>query len=183
MSPASRQYKEIEIEVRIRISLLEQWEKTGELPGRVCKFPSDARSHFCLHAAHCFTGWEPPTLAAVVADETVIAAVATVAEAKRARADIGRDDKAWEAKQKAAQEVLERADMPVGVTRVGPYQLTRTHTRRAATFEWGKAELAGVFVPDDYPEFFRAGASYSTFKAERIAGETDDYGDDIPWDD
>lgn len=181
MSPASTQYREIEAEVRERIDRLQRWEKNGELPGRVCVYPSDARQHFCMHAAHCFDGWEPPTLEEITADETVMAAVETLAQAKQARQDLGRNDKAWEAKQKEAQAVLEHAGLPTGDSRVGSFKVTRTDVQRAETFDWKKAELAGRFEPGLLAEFFKSGASYSTYKVARIHGEAEDYGDDIPW--
>jgi len=34
--------------------------KTGTLPERVCEKPSDARSHLCPFAEHCFSDWAAP---------------------------------------------------------------------------------------------------------------------------
>jgi hypothetical protein len=134
-----------------------------------------------LHAAHCFDGWTPPPLTEIAADEKLVAAAATIAKCKEARAMIGRSDKEFEAEQKEAQAVLEAADLPIGEMRIGPWKVRRTHTQRKATFAWEKAETAGLFEPGLYGDFFKPGASFSTFKVEPDAAYSDidaeEYGD------
>lgn len=179
--PSSRLYQELVEEMHARIAEVVAWRDSGEVPGRVCSKPGDARGHFCLYAEHCFEGWTAPPLEELAADETLVAAVAEFAEVKRLEQQIGGDVKALEKRRKDAQAVIEAADLPAGDVQIGGYKVTRTPVARKATFDWDKAEAAGRFAPDAFPEFFKPGASYSTFKAEKVAAE--DWGDEAPWTD
>lgn len=182
LDPRSRQYAALVDEMKERVETLALWHDTGVLPDRVCGKPNEAIGHFCQHAAHCFDGWEPPELDVVECDETLAATLADFDRAKRARADLAKQEKQLKAEQDAAQEILEGLDLPVGTVRLGPFQVTRTFTQRKPTFQWEKAEMAGVFEPGLYDDFFKPGSSYSTFKTERVDPSGDEFGE-VPWED
>lgn len=180
VSPASARYTELVEEMAQRVDQVLRWSSDGTLPDRVCGKPSEAVGRFCLHADYCFAGWEPPPLEQVAASPELVAAVETFAQMKRARSETTAVDKDLERRQKEAQAIIEAAELPVGVeVQVGSFKVRRTAVARKPTFEWEKAELAGVFEPGLYGQFFREGASYSTFRADRVdPSDADlDYGD------
>jgi hypothetical protein len=183
LMPQSRQYRELVEEMRERIAQIKAWDETGNLPPRVCGKAADARSHFCLHAGHCFEGWEPPPVEAFAADEGLVAAAEAFDEAKRGLAAIAGTVKELEQRKKDAQAILDAAGLPVKrPVRVGSFVVTRTAVQRKPTFDWERAEMAGRFSPDVFAEFFKAGASYSMFATERVAADEDDgFGEDAPW--
>lgn len=184
LSPRSTAYKDLRTEMRERIGDLDNWAETSTLPGRVCGRPSDARSHFCLFADHCFEGWQPTEPDEIEADETVVDALVRFDRAKKARAAVAREDKALKVEQDAAQEILAGLELPAGTVRLGPYEVTRTFVQRKPTFQADRAEMAGVFEPGLYSEFFRAGASYSTYRIDLVGDPIEeDYGSEAPWDD
>ena len=156
--PGTRLYEELREEMRERIAELERWRDDGEMPARVCSKPSEARGHFCMFAQHCFQDWEPPPLEEIAADGDLLEAVGRFVEVKRARAELASRDKALEIEQKEAQAVMDAAELPAGQqVIVGPFEVRRTQVERQPTFEWAKAESAGVFEPGLYGEFFKAG--------------------------
>lgn len=182
LKPGTATWRALEDEVRDRVEQIGRWKQDGTLPPRVCAKPSDARSHFCLHAGACFDGWEPPTPEEIEADETLVDMVEKFTVAKRIEGDARRALKVAEGDRKLLQAALEEVDLPAGAdVRVGPFLIRRTPVQRKPVFEWEKAEAAGVFEPGLYDGFFRSGASYSTFKAGRVDGSGDEYGDEAPW--
>ncbi len=182
VSQRSDAYKALVEEMRDRIAALQEWDATGDLPARVCAKPADARSHFCLHADHCFEGWERPQLEQVTASAELVEAVAEFAEASAGQQAADREARGFAARKREAQAVIEAAELPAGMAlQVGPFKLTRTSVQRKPTFEWEKAELAGVFEPGLYGDYFKPGASYSTFKTERVDHSGDEFGEDSPF--
>lgn len=183
VSTRSAAYQALVEEMRDRIAQLQAWDANGAMPERVCSKPADARSHFCLHAEHCFEGWERPALERVAADETLVQAAIDFHAAKTARADLARQDRVFEQQQKDAQAILEGAELPPKVAvQVGPMKVTRTSVHRRGVFDWQKAELAGVFEAGLYGDFFKPGAAYSTFKTERVDHSGDEFdGEDLPF--
>ncbi|HSX23182.1 MAG TPA: hypothetical protein VLE97_10465, partial [Gaiellaceae bacterium] len=179
----SRLYQELLAEMEDRIVQLAKWADEGTMPPRVCSKPSEARGHFCMHAAHCFEGWAEPPLEQIAADENLVDAVTEFDIVKRARAELARDDKALERRQKEVQALIEDAELPVGVkVQVGPFAVTRTFVQRKPVFQTEKAEAAGLFEPGLYDaEFWKPGKSYSTFKAERVDVSGDEFGAEAPW--
>lgn len=180
--PTSRLYTNLVEEMHVRIQTVIEWEHEGTIPARVCAKPSEARSHFCRHAEYCFTGWEAPPLEQIASSEELLTATATFEETKRARSELASQDKVLERTQKDAQAVMEAAGLPAKhPVQVGPYRVTRTAVQRQPTFDWSRAESAGVFEPGLYGEFFKPGASYSTFQAERVDHSGSEYGEEAPW--
>lgn len=180
--PSSRQYKDLRDEVYDRIEEVSAWVATDILPDRVCSKPSEAQSHFCTFAEHCFQGWEAPPLEVLAADADLIEAVSILEQAKRALSVLAKQSAAHEAAKKDAQKIIEAAELPAKrPVQIGPFKVTRTAVQRKATLDWEKAEMAGALEPGMLGAFFKDGASYSTFKAERIEGETEDFGDDAPF--
>ncbi len=179
----SRLYQELLAGMEERIGQLAKWADEGTVPARVCGKPSEARGHFCMHAAHCFEGWTEPPLEEITADETLVDAVVEFDVVKRARAELSREDRTLERKQKEVQALIEAAELPAGVkVQVGPFAVTRTFVQRKPTFQAEKAEAAGLFDPVLYDhEFWKPGAAYSTFKAERIDVSGGEFGDEAPW--
>lgn len=177
VAPGSRRYTDLMDEVDARLITLDAWRRDDTIPNRVCRKPSEARGRFCLHAEFCFQDWEPTPVEELAAAPDVVEAVQTFATVKAHRARLASEDRALETQQKEAQAVLEQAELPADVLVAG-YHVTRTDVQRKPTFQWENAEGAGVFNPDAYPEFFKAGAAYSTFKVEETAdAETPDYGE------
>jgi len=173
----SRQYRDLRDEVRERIEQVRAWDEDGLLPERVCSKPSEARGHFCVFAAHCFEGWQAPEPEAFAADETLVEAVREFDECKRAISARKPELDDLEKRKNAAQNIIEAAELPAKRTvRVGPFDVTRTAVQRKPTFDAEAAEMAGRFAPEAVLEFFKPGASYSTFKAERVPG-VEDFGE------
>lgn len=175
-------YRGLVDEMQARVAQVRAWAEEGTLPDRVCAKPSEARSHFCQHAAHCFEGWEPPPLPVIAADAALVLAAQEFDAVKRERAAGARLDREQEQRQKAAQAVLEAAELPAGMdVMVGGYKVTRTAVQRKPVFDWEKAEAAGVFEPGLYDGYFRPGSAYSTFKVALVGDAPgEDYGD-IPF--
>jgi len=184
LSPKSQAYRDLVAEMHERIELVRAWQDGGELPARVCSKPGDAIGHFCQHAEHCFAGWEPPPIEVLAADADLIEAVAEFTACKKERSTIGAQDKELERRQKEAQAVIETAELPAKVpVQVGPFVVVRTSVNRKPTLDWERAEMAGALEPGLLAEFFRPGASYSTYKAERVDLSGDEFGDEAPWTD
>lgn len=183
LDPRSRSYAELRDEMLYRKELVRGWLNDSErVPDRVCSKPSDAIGHFCQFAEHCFSGWEPPPVEELAADADLIEAVAEFAEAKRLRKQIAADDKAAKQRQDDAQAIIEAADLPAGRdVQVGPFKVRRTAVNRKPTLDWERAEMAGALEPGMLGEFFKPGASYSTYKAERVDMSGDEYGDEVPF--
>lgn len=185
VNPNTTAYKALVEEMLDRVAEVLAWRDTGELPVRVCAKPSEAKGRFCLHADHCFgEDWQPPPLEQVAADETTVLAVTEYDRLKRAETDARNTLKAAEDARKEQQAVLEALELPAGRdVQVGAFKVRRTFTERAPSFDWKKAELAGVFDPELFGEYMRPGAAYSTFRVERVDHAGDEYGDGIPWED
>lgn len=182
VNPKSAPYADLVDEMLARVDQVRAWQETGTLPARVCAKPTEARGRFCLHGEHCFDGWEPPELEEIAADETVVAAVAEYASLAAARREAEAVAKRLKDQQDDAKAALEAAELPAGVdVQIGPFKVRRTAVNRSASFEWKKAELAGMFNPDPVADFFKPGASYSTFKAERVDHSGDEYGEEAPF--
>lgn len=186
--PGTRQWDDLLGEARDRVQDVVDWHNNGDagrLPHRVCAKPSEARSHFCRHAEHCFEGWEPPPIEVLEADEDLIAAVTAFDRAKAARARIGGEDKQLEAEQKAAQAIIEKAEIPAGMdVQVGPYVVKRTAVQRKPSFQWEKAEAAGLFEPGMFDDsLWKQGASYSTYRTELVGDRPQEDFGDVPWTD
>lgn len=183
LSPKSEAYRSLVAEMHERIGEIDAWLEDGPLPQRVCSKPSESISHFCPFATHCFEGWTAPEPDELDCDETLADTLATFDRVKRERADLGKLERALKTEQDDAQKILEGLELPVGTVRLGPFEVTRTFTQRKDSFEWEKAEMAGVFEPGLYGDFFRAGSSYSTFKTVRVDDSGDEFGSEAPWSD
>lgn len=175
--PVSKQsgaYESLAEEMRGRIATLERWRDFGDTPDRVCRKPSEAIGRWCLHAEHCFDGWEPPDLPTLSSPE-VLEAAANVANLKLAE-QVGRKLLAAdEALRKEAEARLASLleGQPAKV-QVGPYAITRTDTRRQPTLDWRKAELAGVLNVEALAEYMKPGAAYTTWSIQRTEARDDD---------
>lgn len=180
VSPRSDKYQALVEEMQARLAELTEWDATGKLPDRVCRKPADARSHFCLHADHCFEGWEPPEPPDLDGEAAELAA-AWVDAKERERAGSLAAAEAAATRKELEQQLAELA--PVGVSQAGPFAVVRTHVARRPTFQWERAELAGVFSPEAYLGYFKAGSEYDTWKIERRTPEfldevlAEDWGD------
>lgn len=183
LDPRSKTYAELRDEVENRIALVAMHLRDPSIElARVCSKPSDAIGHFCQFAEHCFQLWEPPPLEVLADDVELTLALAEFAEAKRLRKQIAADDKVAKQRQDDAQAVIEAADLPSGRdVLVGPFKVRRTAVQRKPTLDWERAEMAGALEPGMLAEFFRPGASYSTYKAERVDMSGDEYGEEVPF--
>lgn len=182
LARSSQRYAALVDEMHERVAQVIRWQQSGELPGRVCAKPSEAIGRFCLHADHCFAGWEPPPLEEIAATPELIAAVRQFAEAKAEQSGREREARTFEQMKREAQDVLERAELPAATdVKVGAYRVRRTHTRRQPVFDWQKAELAGVFEPGLYGEYFKPGAVYDSFRVDQVEPSDFDYGEGVPF--
>jgi len=171
----SRVYKDLVDEMRERVAQVQAWAADPTLiPARVCGKPADAIGRFCLHAAHCFEGWEPPPLHLVDDAEADMLASRWYAlkEQERGAAKVTKD--LADERKKVEGELVER--VPVGQHQVGGWAVTRTHVQRSATVDLKKAEIAGYPV-ESLGEFLRDGAEYDTFKVARLDEAPEDFGE------
>ena len=178
LAKTSRAYRALVGEMRDRVAQVQAWAGDGAIPARVCARPSDSFAHFCLFADHCFQGWEPPELPELESEETrtLVAALYRLKQREHeARQEIG----VLASERKLVEQELEER-VPVGKHRVGPLEVHRSRVVRKPTFQWEKAEMAGVFQPDLYAEFFRAGAEYDVWRVDRNGDmplPAEDYGE------
>lgn len=178
-------YQALVDDMRDRVAQLETWRDTGELPARECRKPSDSIGLFCLHADHCFEGWEQPPPDAVLDGEAAIAVATQVAALKTSEREA---KEAYEARvdaRKEAEDDLAEYIGAGGTYLVGPWTVVRTDVHRRPTLDVRKAELAGVLNVDALAEFMKAGAEYSTWKVTRsefpAPGEAPDFGEEAPF--
>lgn len=171
----TRTYQELAGEVHRRIETLAVWRETGQLPGRVCRRPSDSIGHFCRISQWCFQGWEPPSLDEIDRPEIAEwasrwnAAKAQEREASSALRDL-------ETVRKEIEGELDDLGVPVGEWQAGPWQIRRTHVQRKPTLDARTVEAAIGEVP---AEWWRPGASYDRVDVRHVEGTTGevDYGD------
>lgn len=178
IAKTSASYRELVAEMRARIEQVQTWSEKGTLPDRVCRKPADARSHFCRFDEPCFADWEPPALEEIATTPEMLDAVEELRNVQQERSVISRRDKQLKTKQKDIQGQLD--DIPVGDSRVGRFEVKKQHTDLKPKFDWEKAEMAGVFEPGLYEEFFTEGSSYDKYTLTAI--ENEDFGD-VPWTD
>ena len=167
-------YQSLAAEVHERIERIARWRDTGELPERECLKPSDAIGRFCPHAAHCFEGWEAPSLEEIDTP-TARTVAAAYYQAKREERAAAATLKTAEGRRKELEGEL--ADhVPEGKWKIGALAVSRTHVTRKPTVSPADLELAGIPIPD---ELWRTGSEYDTWRVDRISNEPldDDYGD------
>jgi hypothetical protein len=174
-------YAELVAEMQARIDKVLAWRDTGEIPARVCSKPSDAWGHFCLHADHCFDGWEAPVLVPnenPLVHELSIGLYRAKEDERAAKERVATAEEKRKAIQAQLAEHLEE-----GAHEVGSLTVKRTVTNRAATLELKKALLAGAVDPDAIKDFMKPGATFSTWHIDRNgdAPLIVDYGDNAPW--
>jgi hypothetical protein len=175
-------YAELVAEMNDRIAQVLAWNETGETPARVCSKPSDAWGQFCLHADHCFEGWQPPEEADVVADPRVRELAIELYLAKRAETEAKKLVGEAEEKRKAVQEQLAEHLEP-GEYEIGSLTVKRRVTNRAASVNAKKARLAIPGWDALVEPYLTPGATYSTWVIDRNgdAPLTVDFGDEAPW--
>lgn len=179
-------YQALVDEMRNRIHEVERWRDESVLPERVCRKPADAIGHFCLHADHCFTGWEAPDPDAELAGERAIAAASRASALKAAENEAGEIYKLAKEARQAAEHALDDLIPVGGRYAVGPYTVVRTDVVKRPTLDFRKAELAGVLNLEVLSEFMKPGAAYSTWKVTGTelpppASSDHDFGDEAPW--
>lgn len=167
LARTSRTYLELVDEMRERVAQVQAWAGHGTLPARVCGKPTDAIGHFCLYAEHCFDGWEKPVLP-LVEDPTARELVTDLYQVKRRERETKQNLAIVETERKELEQRLDDL-VPVGKHAVGSLEVTRTHVERGPSFDWKKAEAAGAFDPDAFAAFFKPGASYDTWKVDRVS--------------
>lgn len=187
IAKGTESYKALAEEVHDRIGQVLHWKQTGTLPARVCRKPSDAIGHFCLHAETCFDGCEEPPLEELDGREAreTVQRFYLAKQAEQAAASVSAS---LQEERKAIQKDLE--DLP-GVAdtdhplKVGPFRVTRTPVQRAPVLDVKKAELAGVLSTEALADYMKPGAAYATWKVERVEADDaltpDDFGDEAPW--
>lgn len=153
VSPDSTLYEELRLEMEERVRQVLAWRDHDQLPERVCRKPMDAIGHFCLHAGHCFDGWEPEPLAKPEDVTAVKEAAARWLELKRQEDQF---------KQLAQPFYNERKDLEAELTgllepgtwQAGGFEVTRTHVVRNS-FQLGRAELDSRLPDELLGEFIK----------------------------
>lgn len=178
-------------EMRARIAQVQTWSVEGRLPDRVCSKPSESRGHFCLHAEHCFQGWEPPPPDAVLSSEEAIEAAVTVYRAKQVeRAHKEAYDAAVTARKEAEQplaEIVELAQLGGAAKkiRVGAVEVNRIVVSDHQELSLKKARDAGLWtlVHDDlFASFLEMKGGHVRFAVDRVGDQPlETYGDQAPW--
>ncbi len=156
--------------------------KTGKLPERVCEKPSDARSHLCPFAEHCFAGYEAP----LPADRPDLSELASEGwliqrDLRAGKASISDLQARWD----ELKEKLMEAEI-LGETVAGGIRIKRTDRRPSRRFSLSKAEKAGVWnsmLEENLGDFISISAGSTTFDLTRTEGaDLDiDYGDEAPF--
>lgn len=183
VSPDSTLYEELREEMEERVRQVLAWRDEGTLPERVCGKPADAIGHFCLHAGHCFDGWEPEPLA----EPADVAAVTEIAkqwlDAKRQEDQFKELAKPFYNERKTLEAQLADLIEP-GTWQAGQFEVTRSHVVRNS-FQLGRAELDSRF-PDELLAEFTKTSEHDRFAiAPTAAGSSDaapeDFGEEPPF--
>lgn len=171
LAKTSSVYRDLVEEMHERFNELQAWADQGTLPARVCTKPSDARKHFCRLADHCFQDWQPPELD-IVDDPVAVEAAERLYEVRTRERAAKEELSLVESERKEVEQRL--ADLiPAGKHQVGDLEISRTHVDRSPSFDWRKAQAAGVFDEEVYAEFFKPGASYDLFRVDVIREEAE----------
>lgn len=201
VSRHDEQYAGLVAEMRARIEQVQQWDSTGEPPARVCEKPSDARSHFCVYAEHCFDGWEAPE-SPKVETQSVVSLARQLYEVGRLKASHG-GNKADEAyiEAKLDDEGVDGALAALAQSRTGrSIEWLEKRIKTMLTEALGHAPEDFVHDPGEYQVgplllkrkvVSRAGyevqpCSYETLTVKRTSDgpllDGDSFGD-VPWTD
>lgn len=180
VSPDSTLYEELRLEMEERVRQVLAWRDEGTLPERICRKPVDAIGRFCLHASHCFDGWEPAPLEQPED-------VAAVEDAARRWLDLKRQESHFndlakplynERKEVEAQlaDLLEE-----GTWQAGGFEVTRTHVVRNS-FQLARAELDSR-LPDDLLAEFTKTSEHDRFTvtATGTSGTSADEFGEVPF--
>jgi hypothetical protein len=154
--------------------------KTGTLPERVCEKPSDARSHLCPFAEHCFSDWAaPPAEEREDLSELASEAYLIQRELKAVKGAAGDLQQRWE----EMKGRLLAVDLLPGETMAGPIRIRRTDRKSSRRFSLSKAEKAGVWGPiheetlGSFVSFSEGSTTFDLQKTEAEAPLDLDYGD------
>jgi len=159
--------------------------KTGTLPERVCEKPSDARSHLCPFAEHCFSDWAAPPpseredLSQLASEGWLIQR-----DLKAKKGEEKELQAAWdEWKQRMAAAAPELIEAMAGSIRV-----KRIDVKGRETFSLAKARTAGAWGPGDeerFGPFTKIGdpsVRFDLTRTEAGGGDLDlDFGDEVPF--
>lgn len=157
--PGTEQWDALAADVQERVDQVIAWRDGGETPARVCRKPADARSHFCLHAAHCFEGWVAEPLPKVESEDAQLIA-RKIAAIKQKRSELSKSDKPLEEEQKQLQAELGLFVEP-GEWQVGGWKINRS-VRQRNSFQLAKAAEDSRFHPDLLAEFTKT-SSYEVW--------------------
>lgn len=173
VNPSSDLYAALAAEAGQVLAAIKRWDDTGELPARVCAKPDQGEAYMCVHAGHCFDGWEPEPAATIDRPE-VVSWAGRWAAAKQLEREAAAVVKRLEDERKAIEAEADELDIPVGESHAGPWAIKRTHVARRPTLDTRKVEAAGIPIPD---HCWKPGATYTRWTVER-ADETGpvDYG-------
>jgi hypothetical protein len=172
----SRTYAELVEEVELRVAAILEWRDGGPLPERVCAQPNEARKHFCLHAEHCFAGWEPPDPEVVLDTNEAHLAAAELYVAKREEHAVKLGYDAAVARRRQAEqdvaELFEDAGDPANA-RIGTIDIRRIVVADRETFSLAKARTAGAWSPLDdetFAPFLKRGGGHTRWMVDRADG-------------
>lgn len=159
----SEQWNTLLEEVHNRTAEIAEWQDCGTMPERVCSKPSEARSHFCRHAATCFEGWEAPEVDSIDSEDAQQLAI-RLAHVKAKRRELSAADKLVEAEQKEIQGELETL-VPAGAFQIGGYLVKRSdRTRQSFKLTLAQEDSR---IPDDLLDEFTSVSHFSVWDVER----------------
>lgn len=176
---SSPQWDDLTAECEERIAEVIGWREGGELPGRVCSKPGEAWGHFCLHAEHCFDGFQPDVAGDVESEEAQQLAI-RLAHVKAKRREISSSDKVLEAEQKTIQAELGEL-VPAGEWQVGGYLVKRSDRSRSS-FKLALAQQDSR-IPGELLDEFTSTSTYQVWDVEKTgpAVVLPDGAEDVPF--
>lgn len=170
-------YADLAAEMRDRIAQVQAWAAAGTMPARVCAKPSDARSHFCRLADHCFHGWEPPDPDVLLASDEAVAAASRLYRAKQdEQAAKRRYDEVVAARREAEQrfEAFLPDNGAAGRVRAGILEVNRIVVSDRETFKLAKARTAGIWTGQDeerFRDYLSLGGGHVRYTIDRLSDE------------
>jgi hypothetical protein len=200
LARSSKAYAELVDEMRARVATVQSWVDTGEIPTRVCSRPGDARSHFCLHAEHCFQGWEPPPPDLVLGSPDAIAVAGDVYRAKQVELEHKKTydtavSERKEKEQRLAQviDLARESGIPKKI-RIGALEVNRIEVADHQELALKKARGAGAWTDEhdeEFAQFLELRGGHVRYGIDRVGDQpiapapavADVFGSVAPWTD
>ncbi len=182
VTQGSPQWDDLAVECDERLAKVLAWRDTGTLPERACAKPSEAWSHFCVFAKHCFDDtplWAPPEPGQIDSDQAHTLAE-RLNDLKAQRRDLSSADKRLEEDQREIQAELDPLMPAAGEWQAGGYRVKRSDRTRKS-FKLTLAEEDSRFA-DELLADFTSVSAYTVWDVEQTGpAAVEDFGDEAPW--